>query len=119
MRPIAPKAADRYVELRTHSAFSFLRGASLPEDLIGRAAALGHSAIALGDRNGVYGAPRFHQAAKAAGVRAIVGCELQVEEKGLGGSGVEGLGEEDGKPSVRPIPNPQPLNPITPSLYVL
>src|SRR4029079_7758726 len=68
-----------YIELHTSSAFSFLRGASLPETLIERAAALGYPAIALLDRDGVYGAPRFHQAAKSAGIRAIIGAELTVE----------------------------------------
>ncbi len=67
-----------YIELHTSSAFSFLRGASLPETLIDRAAALGYPALALLDRDGVYGAPRFHQAAKAAGLRAIIGAELTV-----------------------------------------
>ena len=67
-----------YIELRCRSAFSFLAGASLPEDLIARAAALDYPALALGDRDGVYGAPRFHQAARRAGLRAIVGAELQV-----------------------------------------
>jgi len=68
--------SSEYVELRTRSAFSFLAGASLPEDLVARAAALGHGVLAMGDRDGVYGAPRFHQAALQAGVRGIVGCEL-------------------------------------------
>src|SRR5262245_60231823 len=68
-----------YIELRARSAFSFLAGASLPEELISRAAELGYPTIALGDRDGVYGAPRFHQAAKRAGVRAIVGCELTMD----------------------------------------
>ena len=63
-----------YVELRCRSAFSFLAGASLPEDLIERAAALGYPALALGDRDGVYGAPRFHQAAQRAGLRALIGA---------------------------------------------
>jgi error-prone DNA polymerase len=72
-----------YVELRCRSAFSFLSGASLPEDLVARAAALGHDTIALADRNGVYGAPRFFQAAKQAGVRAIVGADVVVEDVGL------------------------------------
>ncbi|MGQ0734449.1 MAG: PHP domain-containing protein, partial [Acidobacteriota bacterium] len=67
-----------YIELHTSSAFSFLRGASLPETLIDRAAALGYPALALLDRDGVYGAPRFHQAAKAAGIRAIIGAELSI-----------------------------------------
>ena len=69
-----------YIELHTSSAFSFLRGASLPETLIERAAALGYPAIALLDRDGVYGAPRFHQAAKAAGLRAIIGAELTITQ---------------------------------------
>src|SRR5436190_16726739 len=71
-----------YVELRCRSAFSFLAGASLPEDLVTRAAALGHDTIALADRNGLYGAPRFFQAAKAAGLRAIVGADVAVDGGG-------------------------------------
>src|SRR5437867_7681115 len=70
-------AAD-YVELRCRSAFSFLAGASLPEDLVERAAALGYDGLALADRGGVYGAPRFFQAARRAGLRALVGAELAV-----------------------------------------
>ncbi len=62
-----------YIELHTASAFSFLQGASLPEALIDRAAALGYPALALLDRDGVYGLPRFHKAALAAGIRPIVG----------------------------------------------
>src|SRR5215468_10114175 len=73
-------AEPRYIELRCRSAFSFLRAASLPEDLIARAAELGYPALALGDRDGVYGAPRFHQAARRAGLRALVGAELAIEE---------------------------------------
>jgi error-prone DNA polymerase len=67
-----------YIELRCRSAFSFLGGASLPEDLVVRAATLGYPALALGDVDGVYGAPRFHQAAKRAGLRALIGCELML-----------------------------------------
>src|ERR687891_539674 len=62
-----------YIELHTSSAFSFLDGASLPEALIDRAASLGYPALALLDRDGVYGAPRFHLAAKRAGLKAIIG----------------------------------------------
>ncbi len=65
-----------YVELHTRSAFSFLEGASLPEDLVSQAAALGFEAIALLDRDGVYGAPRFYAAAKKAGLHAHVGAEI-------------------------------------------
>ncbi|MFQ5665719.1 MAG: DNA polymerase III subunit alpha [Candidatus Binatia bacterium] len=73
-------ATPRYIELRCRSAFSFLAGASLPEDLIAQAAALGYPALALGDRDGVYGAPRFHRAATAAGLRALVGAELTLAQ---------------------------------------
>ena len=65
-----------YVELRCRSAFSFLDGASLPEDLVAAAAAGGHDALALGDRDGVYGAPRFFAAARKTGLRPIVGAEI-------------------------------------------
>src|SRR5687768_8267884 len=68
-----------YVELHARSAFSFLRGASFPEELIETAAHLGMPAIALCDRAGVYGAPRFFAAAKKHGVRAIIGSELPME----------------------------------------
>ncbi len=66
----------KYAELHAASAFSFLRGASLPEALVERAAALGYEAVALVDRDGVYGIPRFHKAALAAGLKPIVGAEL-------------------------------------------
>ena len=56
---LAPPAPRPYVEMRAASAFSFLDGASLPEDLVEEAARLEIPAVALVDRNGVYGAPRF------------------------------------------------------------
>src|SRR5262245_32201106 len=67
-----------YIELHTSSAFSFLDGASLPETLVERAAELGYPAVALLDRDGLYGAPQFYRAAKAAGIKAIVGAELTI-----------------------------------------
>src|SRR5437762_7873799 len=67
-----------YIELHAASAFSFLQGASLPETLVERAAALGYPALALLDADGVYGAPRFHKAAKAVGIRPIIGAELTI-----------------------------------------
>lgn len=70
-----------YVELHVKSAFSFQRGASSPEQLVQRAAELGLSAVALLDRNGVYGAPRFFAAAKEHGIRPIVGAELTMEDE--------------------------------------
>src|SRR5437763_8839326 len=72
-----------YVELRCRSAFSFLAGASLPEDLVERAAVLGYDALALADARGVYGAPRFFQAARRAGLRALVGAEVPVADAGM------------------------------------
>src|SRR5689334_20427914 len=75
-----------YLELHTASAFSFLDGASLPETLIARAAELGYGAIALLDRDGVYGAPQFYRAAKAAGIKAIVGAELTCQSAAAGGA---------------------------------
>ena len=71
-----PGAGSRYVELHAASAFSFLEGASEPEDLVERAAALGLPGVALVARNGVSGAPRFFKAAKGAGIRALVGGEV-------------------------------------------
>ena len=78
-----------YVELHAASAFSFLQGASLPEALVDRAADLGYSALALLDRDGVYGAPRFHKAATAAGIKPIIGAELTIESGGPGRSSGE------------------------------
>ena len=67
-----------YVELHATSAFSFLAGASQPEALIERAAKIGMPAIALADRNGLYGAARFHTAAKRLQVGAHIGAEIAV-----------------------------------------
>ncbi len=67
-----------YIELHAASAFSFLEGGSLPEALVDRAAEHGYTALALADRDGVYGIPRFHKAALAAGIKPIVGAELTI-----------------------------------------
>ena len=78
MPSTADLAAD-YVELRARSAFSFLEGASNPEDLALHAAQLGYSSLALADSGGVYGIPRFHAAARSAGLSAILGAEIDLE----------------------------------------
>src|SRR5713226_7425215 len=65
-----------YVELHSRSAFSFLEGASNPEELIALCANLGMPAMALLDRDGVYGSPRFHLAAKKADIKAHIGTEV-------------------------------------------
>ncbi len=74
----SPRHTRMYIELHTSSAFSFLDGASLPEALVERAAALGYPAVGLLDRDGVYGAPRFHIAARRAGLKGIIGAELTI-----------------------------------------
>jgi error-prone DNA polymerase len=71
-----------YVELHARSAFSFLEGASLPESLAARAADLQMPAMALLDRNGLYGAPRFHTTARKLGIRAHIGAEIAVADAG-------------------------------------
>ena len=65
-----------YVELHAASAFSFLEGAALPEEFAGACATYELPAMALLDRDGVYGAPRFHLAAKKAGIQAHIGAEV-------------------------------------------
>src|SRR5271166_6682734 len=65
-----------YTELHARSAFSFLEGSSTPEELAARCAELGMSSMALLDRDGVSGLPRFHQAAKKLGIRAHLGAEV-------------------------------------------
>ena len=81
-----------YFELHTSSAFSFLEAASLPETLVAQAARYGYPAMALLDRDGVYGAPRFHRAATSAGIKAIIGAELTIEPAFARTSGA-GFGE--------------------------
>src|SRR5438445_6055949 len=65
-----------YIELHCHSAFSFLDGASLPEQLALTASQLGYPALALTDHNGLYGAMEFAQESKQLGLQAITGAEL-------------------------------------------
>lgn len=95
-----------YVELHSCSAFSFLEGASLPEDLVAEAVRLELPAIALLDRDGVYGSPRFHMAAAKAGIRAHVGAEISLE----------GLGTQAALPKW--IPNRIPPRPVRLALLV-
>src|ERR1043165_9618891 len=68
-----------YVELHARSAFSFLEGASVPEELIAAGLELEMPAMALLDRDGVYGAPRFHLSAKKNGIKAHIGSEISVQ----------------------------------------
>ncbi len=70
-----------YIELHACSAFSFLRGSLLPEELAQQAAHLNYPALALTDLDGVYGAPRFHKACREVGIRAIVGAQITLKSK--------------------------------------
>jgi len=81
---VTKQAKRPYAELRSATSFSFLNGASLPEDLIYHAAQKDIPAMAVIDINGVYGAPRFYSAAKKAGIKALVGAELKIEESSKG-----------------------------------
>ncbi len=73
-------AEVRYAELHAYSNFSFLEGASDPEALVERAVELELAAVALTDRDGLYGAVRFATVARRAGIDAIIGSELTVED---------------------------------------
>jgi DNA polymerase III alpha subunit len=68
-----------YVELHARSAFSFLEGASLPEELVSVCKEYGMPAMALLDRDGVYGSPRFYLAAKKQSIEAHIGAEVTSE----------------------------------------
>ena len=69
-----------YAELQVTSNFSFLRGASHPDELVLQAAVLGHSAIAITDRNSLAGVVRAHVAAKQHNIQLIVGTRLDLED---------------------------------------
>ena len=73
-------SGPRYIELHARSAFSFLEGASIPEELASCCAELDIKAMAILDANGVQGAPRFHMAAKKLGIRAHIGAEVSSTE---------------------------------------
>src|SRR5271169_4083158 len=95
-----------YVELHARSAFSFLEGASRPESLMVRAADLGMPAMALLDRNGVYGAPRFHTTGQKLGVQAHIGAEIAVHD----------LGQRSRPPAY--LPHQHPIEPVRLPLLV-
>ena len=78
-----PRSAVPYAELHAHSAFSFLDGASTPEELVAEAARLGLRAIALTDHDGLYGVVRFAEAARELDMRTVFGAELSLGETHL------------------------------------
>src|SRR6202142_2860700 len=69
-----------YTELHCHSAFSFLDGASLPDELVAAALTLGYEALALTDHNSVSGSMEFAVSAQALGLRSIHGAELDLDD---------------------------------------
>ncbi|MGB9225839.1 error-prone DNA polymerase, partial [Mycobacterium sp.] len=75
------RSSVAYSELHTHSAYSFLDGASTPEELVEEAARLDLRALALTDHNGLYGAVRFAEAAAELDVRTVFGAELSLESE--------------------------------------
>src|SRR5882724_1761520 len=75
-----PEGDPRYAELQVTTNFSFLRGAAHPDELVLTAAALGHAAIAITDRNSLAGVVRAHHAAKEVGLRLVIGCRLDLRD---------------------------------------
>jgi error-prone DNA polymerase len=69
-----------YVPLWVKSSFSFLEGASQPDDLVNRAKDLGLPALAITDRDGVYGIVQAHMRAKEAGVKLVLGAQITLSE---------------------------------------
>ena len=96
-----------YIELHCHSGFSFLDGASHPEELVFQALELGYPAMALTDHNGLYGSMEFAQAARAEGLQPITGAEVTVAldiagiPEGLDGLSSGSLDDPDGDPLAR------------------
>src|SRR5437763_4701217 len=71
---------QQYTELDCHSAFSFLDGASLPDEIVATAVELGYGALALTDHNSVSGSMEFAMAARALGLRAMHGAEIDLDD---------------------------------------
>ncbi len=92
-----------YAELHCHTNFSFLDGASHPEDLVERAVELGYRALAVTDHNGFYGVSRFWQAARAAGLGAVYGVEVGMADHD---DGPDPLQTADGGPEHSPTAPP-------------
>lgn len=93
---IRPEDAVPYAELHAHSSYSFLDGASSPEEMLAEAEALGLTALAITDHDGFYGAARFAEAAELTGVQTVFGAELS-------------LGACDGSPTPERRGEPDPV----------
>src|SRR5712664_333429 len=79
-RPMVRADALMYAELHCHSAYSFLDGASPPDEILAEAHRLGYPALALTDRNGIYGSLAFAHAAQPLGIQAITGAEVTLSD---------------------------------------
>ena len=95
----APKDATGppYAELHCHSHFSFLDGASSPDELVAEAVRLGLSALALTDHDGFYGVVRFAEAARAHGLPTVFGSELSLDVPSTNGSATHGSATRSAK----------------------
>ncbi|WP_371621855.1 error-prone DNA polymerase [Streptomyces sp. NBC_01116] len=82
--PTAARPEEDWAELHAHSAFSFLQGASRPEDLVAEAARLGIGVLAVTDRDGLHAARRLHAAAREHGIGTVHGAELALGDPALG-----------------------------------
>lgn len=82
--PIDPPFSRGFAHLHVRSGFSYGYGTATPEELVEAASKTGVGALALTDRDGLYGIPRFLKAAEGAGVSPIVGAEVSVAEPGGG-----------------------------------
>lgn len=82
--PTAGRPEEDWAELHAHSAFSFLQGASRPEDLVAEAARLGIGVLAVTDRDGLHAARRLHAAAREHGIGTVHGAELTLGDPVLG-----------------------------------
>jgi error-prone DNA polymerase len=96
-----PARGPRYAELHAHSAFSFLDGASQPEELAAEAHRLGLTALGLTDHDGLYGVVRFSEAARRVGLPTVFGAELHLPVPGVGGPDV--LDPPTGVPDPRSV----------------
>src|SRR5260370_41905582 len=83
IRSIMAAVGTPYVELHCHSNYSFLDGASHPEELVERAAELGMPALGISDHGGVYGAVKFVNHCRRLGIRPVIGAELEVDGRHL------------------------------------
>ena len=92
-----PAFGNDYVELHCHSAYSFLDGASRPEELVARALELGYPALALTDHDGLYGSMEFAQLAKQRDLQPITGAELTIGSPFEGGREAFGTGRSNGR----------------------